>query len=143
MIMLELANHVEPMSNLSNRKNSAMPSEETMTRIRLDFLNFGSKDFLIMVYCYSIFFEIDKLENMNTQQVIMILRTHFARHDIPEMAISNNGPQYASTKFTGFASQQDFNHNKQSILLPRKRKSQGQRQRIKGTIEKNVRLLDT
>lgn len=44
-----------------------------------------------------------------SQQVIRILQNHFAPQGIPEKDISDNGPQYSSTKIAGFCSQWDFN----------------------------------
>ena len=42
--------------------------------------------------------------------VIDVLKKHFARHGIPNILVSDNGPQYSSAEFQQFASQWEFQH---------------------------------
>ena len=45
----------------------------------------------------------DKLDISDSRTVIEKLKMQFSRHGIPEVVISDNGPQYASTEFAKFA----------------------------------------
>ena len=42
--------------------------------------------------------------------VIEVLKKHLARHGIPDILVSDNGPQYSSNEFQQFASQWEFQH---------------------------------
>ena len=46
----------------------------------------------------------------DSRTVIEKLKMQFSRHGIPEIVISDNGPQYASAEFAKFASDWDFQH---------------------------------
>ena len=45
-----------------------------------------------------------------TSWVIAKLKAHFARHGSPDVVVSDNGPQYTSTRFKQFASNWKFDH---------------------------------
>ena len=49
-----------------------------------------------MVDYYSHFIEMAKLSSMTSEEVINQLKSIFARHGIPQIVISDNGPQYTS-----------------------------------------------
>ena len=55
-------------------------------------------------------FEVDKLDISDSRNVIEKLKMQFSQHGIPEVVISDNGPQYASTEFAKFASDWHFQH---------------------------------
>ncbi|KAK5921824.1 hypothetical protein CgunFtcFv8_019149 [Champsocephalus gunnari] len=50
--------------------------------------------------------------------VILKLRATFARHGIPEQVVSDNGPQFSSDVFRGFACDMDFTHTTSSPHNP-------------------------
>ena len=50
----------------------------------------------------------DKLDLTDSRTVTEKLKMPFNRHGIPEVIISDNGPQYASTEFATFASDWHF-----------------------------------
>ena len=54
----------------------------------------------------------DKLDITDSRTVIEKLKMQFSQHGIPEVVISDNGPQYASTctEFAKFASDWHFQH---------------------------------
>ena len=55
---------------------------------------------LIVTWCQ----KWDKLDVTDSRTVTEKLKMQFSQHGIPEIVISDNGPQYASTEFTKFAS---------------------------------------
>ena len=71
---------------------------------------FDQCDYLITVDYSSSFFEVDKLDMTDSRTVIEMLKMQFSRHGIPEIVMSDNGPQFKSTEFAKFASDWHFQH---------------------------------
>jgi len=76
---------------------------------------------------------------MTTTSVIEALRSIFARYGIPEMLISDNGPQYSSKEFAAFTKLNNFHHATSSPLFPQ---SNGQAEQAVQTVKKLLRRLD-
>ena len=76
--------------------------------IATDLLYLKGKDYLLTVDCYSNFIKIDCLYNTTSSEVIDKLKAHMARHEIPELVVSDNGPQYNSDEFRHFAMTYEF-----------------------------------
>jgi hypothetical protein len=75
----------------------------------------GSReDYLITVDYFSNFFEVDRLYDTTAKSVISKLKQHFARYGLPEVVVSDNGPQYACEEFASFARKWDFEHRPSS-----------------------------
>jgi hypothetical protein len=66
---------------------------------------------------YSNFFEIC-LFNIKNATVIQHTKSIFARHGIPEVVISDNGPQYSCQDYKDFASKWGFQHKTSSPVYP-------------------------
>lgn len=64
------------------------------------------------------FSELDYLENTTSRSVIHKLKSPFSRHEIPDILITDNGPQYSSDEFHGFAKQCEFDDKKPSPGYP-------------------------
>ena len=79
-------------------------------KVGTDLFLFHQRQYLITVDYYSSFFEVDKLNVTDSRTVIEKLKMQFSRHGIPEIIISDNGPQYASAEFAKFASDWHFQH---------------------------------
>ena len=52
----------------------------------------------------------DSLDKTTSGAVVHKLKSHFARHGIPETCVSDNGPQFTSTEFKEFSRQWKFVH---------------------------------
>ena len=74
-------------------------------------------DLLVVDYANS-YVEIAKLAATTSPDVILHLRSIFARHGMPETVVSDNGPQYASYEFARFASEERFRHCTSSPRYP-------------------------
>jgi len=64
------------------------------------------------------------------------MKSMFGRHGIPEIIISDNGPQYSSHEFTEFASNYDFQHVISSPYHPQRN---GEVERAVKTVKKLLR----
>ena len=64
--------------------------------------------YLLVVDYFSRYPEITKLTNTTSKGVIAALQAIFARHGIPEVLRSDNGPQYVSQEMTDFAALYGF-----------------------------------
>ncbi|KAI3373038.1 hypothetical protein L3Q82_006334 [Scortum barcoo] len=56
-------------------------------------------EYLLCVDYYSKYPEITKLSDMTSRGVITALKSTLARHGIPDIVVSDNGPQYSSAMF--------------------------------------------
>ena len=59
------------------------------------------------------------LTTVNSRSVIVYLKDIFARHGVPGVLFSDNGPQYASAEFTELAKNWEFLHNTSSPHYPK------------------------
>ena len=83
-------------------------------KVGTDLFSFDNKDSLITVDYYSNFWEIDYLSDTKSTTVIRKLKAHFARQGIPDIVISDNGPQYTSQEFQRFSERWEFLHKTSS-----------------------------
>ena len=79
-------------------------------KIACDLFDVGDKHYLLTVDFYSNFFEVDKLSNKTSSEVIYKLKQQLARHGLPNTLISDNGPPFNSADFAEFAELYDFEH---------------------------------
>ena len=67
---------------------------------------------------YSGYLDVDELRTTTSHAVIQVLKRLFAQHGIPQMLISDNGPQFSSFEFCQFATQWQFKHQTVSARYP-------------------------
>ena len=72
------------------------------------------RNYLVTVDYFSQFVEVDYLTETTSQTVITKLKGQFARHGIPDVVVSDNGPQFASYQFQRFAETWHFQHEPSS-----------------------------
>ncbi len=58
------------------------------------------------------------MDRLSASSVIAHTRSIFARHGVPELVISDNGPQFASEEYASFAKEYGFEHVTSSPLFP-------------------------
>ena len=80
-----------------------------------------------------------KLPSTTSSNIISALKSVFARHGIPEVLRSNNGPQYVSREFKMFASLYNFQHLTSSPRFPQ---SNGQTERSVQTVKNLLKKAD-
>ena len=111
----EYISHCEKCSKYEARQQkesliSHEVAERPWEKIGTDLYNIDGQDYLVVVDYFSNFWEIEHLPNTTMSTIIKKLKCHFARQGIPDIIISDNGPQFACEKFSNFASEWDFEH---------------------------------
>lgn len=75
-----------------------------------DIFTWQGKHYLVTVDYLSNFWEMDKLHETTSREVIKKLKEHFSRYGIPSSLVSDNGLQYSSLEFQAFTREWDFEH---------------------------------
>ena len=70
---------------------------------------------LVVTDYYSNYLEVENIKAVSSRTVIHALTSMFARHAIPEVLVSDIGPQFASAEFASFANWWGFEHVTSSI----------------------------
>ncbi|XP_062505775.1 uncharacterized protein K02A2.6-like [Corticium candelabrum] len=83
-----------------------------------DLFEMDGEHYILIVDYYSRFPELRPLSNLRADDVIAACPKIFACHGIPELFVSDNGPQYANILFRKFASQCGFEHATSSPQYP-------------------------
>ena len=78
--------------------------------VSTDLFTYQSKDFIIVVDNLTKFWEVEKLQETSAEETIDKLKAIFARHGIPNLVISDNGPQFVNKEFRKFQEEWDFKH---------------------------------
>lgn len=81
---------------------------------------------------YSNFIEVDHLRVTTSEQVIENCKSHFACHRIPDLLITDNGPQFSSKTFSEFSADYQFQHYTSSPHYPR---SKGKAEKVVQTVK--------
>lgn len=105
----------------NQQKETLRPHEmpdRPWAKVGTDLFTFDNKDYLITVDYYSNFWEIDYLTDTKSTTVIRKLKGHFARQGIPDIVISDNGPQFSSQEFQKFSDHWAFLHKTSSPGYP-------------------------
>ena len=98
---------------ISEPKQPLMPHnlpERPWEKIGVDLFQIQNDHYLIPVDYFSNFWEIDKLENQETQTIIKRLKMHFARFRYPCELVLDNGPNLTSEKIRNFFRKYNINH---------------------------------
>ena len=74
------------------------------------------RPYLIVVDYFSKFIEVNYLASLMSFETINALKPVFARHGIPEVVCSDNGPQYNSAEFSKLSKDWEFKHVTSSPL---------------------------
>lgn len=81
------------------------------SRLHLDFAGpFMGHTFLVIVDAYSRWVEIVTMHSITSEAVVRVLRRVFATHGIPDVVVSDNGPQLTSMPFQTFLASLGIRH---------------------------------
>ena len=87
-------------------------------KLGADLCQHRGKNFLIVVDYYSRWLEILLLKSTTASVVIKKLRYLFSTHGMPDVIVSDNGPQFRCKEFRDFAQECDFYHQTSSPGFP-------------------------
>ncbi|CAK1583539.1 unnamed protein product [Parnassius mnemosyne] len=122
-----------------NQKEEMQPHEipdRPWAKVGTDLFQIKGVDYLLLVDYYSKFFEIEKLQCTTSPSIIETLKNIFCRQGIPNVVMSDCGPQFSSSLFRQFSLEWNFKHITSS---PRYPQSNGQIERMVQTV-KNIIL---
>ena len=111
----------ECIKNQPPRVEPLMPSSLPSLpwqKVASDLFEWKKTNFLLVVDYYSRWIEIARLEQTTAKCVINHMQSIFARFGVPEIVVSDNGPQYSSEAFSNFATEYGFQHLTSSPLYP-------------------------
>lgn len=109
-------------------------------KIGADIFHFANESFLIAVDYYSKYVEVVKLSTLKSETVVAELKLIFRRHGIPEIIMTDNGPEFTSNLFKEFSLQWMFHHVTSS---PRYAQSNGQVERSVQSIKNIMKKPDS
>ena len=102
-------------------------------KVGADLFTLDNKDYLLIVDYTSKYFEICLLQtNTTSQTVINHMKSVFARHGIPRILFTDNGPQFTANSFKTFTTDWEIQHITSSPLYPQ---SNGQVERTVQTVK--------
>jgi transposase InsO family protein len=76
----------------------------------MDLFHWEQRDYLLVVDYYSRYVEVAKLDDTKSRTAVNYTKLIFARHSIPSVIQSDNGPQYSAQKYQQFAKEWKFKH---------------------------------
>jgi hypothetical protein len=74
--------------------------------------------YLVIVDAYSKFPEVRKMANTTSTATISVLREMFSRYGLPEILVSDNGPQFRSDEFEEFCKKNGILHRTSAVHKP-------------------------
>jgi len=104
-----------------------------------DLFELKGDQYLLVTDYFSRYLEVVKLSSTTSSSIIRALKGIFSRFGIPEVLRSDNGPQYASTEFEGFAKEYGFRHDTSSPYYPQ---SNGLAERMVQTAKRLLKRSD-
>ena len=105
-------------------------------RVGRDLFEWKGATYLLIVDYFSRWIEIAKLQPATSSSVIGHMQSIFARYGIPEVIVSDNGPQYSSEVFSQFARDYGFKHVTSSPHYPQ---ANGEAERAVKTVKALLR----
>jgi len=95
---------------LMSHKHTDRPWE----KVAVDICNLDNKDYLITVDYFSSFWEINRLIDTKVSTYVRKLKRKNKKNSIPDVVISDNGPQFTSSEFAQFGREWGFEHRTSS-----------------------------
>ena len=97
---------------------SSLLPELPFQKVGTDLFQWNGKEYLFFDNYYSRYIEVAQLSTTSSAVIIQHTKSIFARHGIPEVVVSDNGPQYASSAYKTFTREYGFTHITSSPLCP-------------------------
>ena len=115
--------------------NSPLPARP-WEKVGVDLFEVEGMHFLVVVDYYSRYPEVKQLDKSRSCDVILAMKGIFSRFGIPNVVISDNGPQFVSGEFREFSKIYQFVHETSSPKYP---PANGLAERTVGTVKAMIR----
>ena len=110
------------------------------SRLGTDLFTLHNKDYIVLVDYYSDYVEVSRLKDTTSAALIKFLKEQFSRHGIPDVLVSDNGPQYVSNEFAEFAKVWEFKHVTSSPYHPKSNgKAESAVKEVKSLLKKAIK----
>ena len=98
------------------------------SRLHVDFAGpVQGRTYLVLVDAYSKYPEIMKMNSTTSQATVHVLRDIFSRQGLPEVIVSDNGPQFVAHEFQKFCQENGIVHRTSAVYKPA---TNGQAERV-------------
>lgn len=88
-------------------------------KVGVDLFHLYNENYVLLIDYYSKYVEISRLTGSTSSKcVIDVLKSQFARHGLPDIVFSDNGPQFSAAEFKQFAGDYGFTHITSSPHYP-------------------------
>ena len=107
-----------------SRSNTAEPLQphqiptRPWQKVGTDLFSHEGKNYLVIVDYASGYPELLKMNTTTSNAVIVAMKSVFSRYGVPDVVMSDNGPQYSAKEFEDFAKDWDFKHITSSPHYP-------------------------
>ena len=88
------------------------------SKIGADLCELPGRTLLVVTDYFSSFIEVERVHKSTTSGVTKALKPMFARYGVPDVLMSDNGPQFDSSEFDTFAKTWGFKHDTSSPRYP-------------------------
>ena len=103
------------------------------SKVGADLRELQGRTLLVVCDYFSNFIEVENLQTITTRGVVRALKVIFARYAVPDILVTDNGPQFASTKCVTFTQVWGFEHCTSS---PRYLQSNGKAENVVKTVKR-------
>ena len=111
------------------------------SRVHVDFAGpVGGNTYLVIVDAYSKFPEVVKMKNTTGNTTVTVLRDIFSRYGLPEILVSDNGPQFTSKEFEQFCTKNGIKHRTSAAYKP---STNGQAERVVQILKQAIKQAQT
>ena len=88
------------------------------SKVGVDLCDLHGRTLLVACDYFSNFIEVENLQSTTSRAVCKVLKALFAHYGVPDILISDNGPQFSSAEFAAFAKKWCFEHQMSSPHHP-------------------------
>ena len=88
------------------------------SKVAADLCDLDKRTLLVISDYYSNYIEVARVASVTSRSIIKELKAVFARFGIPDVLVTDNGPQFSSAEFSVFARTWDFDHMTSSPKYP-------------------------
>ena len=87
-------------------------------KVGADLCDLSGRTLLVVCDYFSGFVEVERLQTTTSNAVSKATKVLFARYRIPNILVTDNGPQFAAAEFAAFANRWGFRHVTSSPRYP-------------------------